>query len=423
MNLARRLLAALACLASSYPVAAQDNLLLVLIDDVGIDSLSAYNAGTPGASLPPTPTIDALAANGVRFTQAWSNPLCSPTRAALLTGQHAFRTGVGTVVAPQSGNSLTAAAFTLPEAFAAATGHDYHLASFGKWHLTVGPGTNMAACAIGGWPRFVGFNGGQVPDYYQWTRHVSDGTPPGTSSTVCTTYATTKTVDDALEWIADCEQLDAPWFAWVAFGAPHAPFHVPPGALCPAYPHLPGGADIAANPRPYFEAALQALDTELGRLLAGIDLAHTNVILVSDNGTPEEVLQPPFTPGHGKGSLYEGGLRVPLIVRGPAVVAPGRSVDEPLHVVDLFDTLLELAGLGRAGCAPAAAVFDSRSLVPLLRNLPQRRARAYSELFDAFQPTLGGRAIRDERFKLIEFRDGHRELYDLLADPVEGQDL
>jgi len=423
MSLARRLASALSFLTLATSAAAQDNILLVIADDLGVDSLSAYNAGTAGASLPATPTLDGLAASGLRFTQAYANPVCSPTRAAILTGQHAWRTGVGTVVTPQSNNSLTAGAFTLPEAFAANPALGYQLATFGKWHLSIGPGTNMARCTIGGWPSFAGFNGGQVADYQSWVRHVSDGTPAGTSSAPCTNYATTQTVDDALAWIAAQEALGAPWFAWVAFGAPHAPFHLPPAALCPDYATLPGGADIALNPRPYYEAAIQALDTELGRLLAGIDRAHTNILFVSDNGTPNEVLQPPFPAGRGKGTLYEGGIRVPLIVQGPAVVAPGRVADQPLHVVDLFDTILELAGISRPSCAPANTDFDTRSLGRLVRDESQRRVRIYTEHFDSFQPLLGGRVLRDERYKLIEFQNGTRELYDLVNDPLEAVDL
>src|SRR3954470_16637115 len=114
--------------------ASPQNILLIIADDYGADSSSLYNSTNTGASLPPTPNIAALAQSGVVFRNAYANPLCSPTRACLITGRFGFRTGIGDVVTTPTSAMLTASEFTLPEAFAANSALGYQLAPFGKWH-------------------------------------------------------------------------------------------------------------------------------------------------------------------------------------------------------------------------------------------------------------------------------------------------
>jgi len=412
--------------ASAAPAAraGQDNVLFVVVDDWGTDSSALYN-NHPAASLPPTPNLDALAAAGVRFEQAYAPPMCTPSRAAMLTGRHGFRTGIQNLLIPPAGDGLEAAEFTLPEAFAAVPGGNYGLACFGKWHLTTGgPGVEYTPCTIGGWPYFSGFNAATLASYTNWTRQITDGTPAGTSTQNETAYHTSALVDETLAWIGVQEAAQRPWFAWVACAAPHTPLHLPPTALCPSYAALAGTpADIAAQPRAYYEAMLEALDSELGRLLAGVDLGRTNVIVVGDNGTPNTVLQPPFPAARGKGTLYEGGVRVPLLMRGPAVVAPGRVVTEPVHVVDLYATILELAGIAPASVVPATTALDSHSLVPLLQDQPSPRTQVYVDLCELGNPTVVTRVLRDERYKLIDFPAAPDQLYDLANDPYEAVDL
>ena len=130
--------------------AAKQNILLIIADDYGVDSSSLYNSTNNGASLPPTPNINSLASNGVVFTRFYANPLCSPSRSCILTGQYGFRTGVGDVVGV--GVALTTNAFTLPEAFTnAALG--YKLSQFGKWHLA---NPLNSPRTVGGWTNFLG---------------------------------------------------------------------------------------------------------------------------------------------------------------------------------------------------------------------------------------------------------------------------
>ena len=405
---------------------ASDNILLIIADDYGIDASVLYNT-SPGAAMAPTPNIAALAANGVRFTAAYAYPTCSPTRAAMLTGRYGFRTGTGDVVSAAAGNSLTAAEFTLPEAFAANASLGYQLKHFGKWHLTAGMGqsVNMSPCTVGGWPAFAGAISGALSSYTSWTKVVTNLTPPSTSATATTTYATTDIVNDAVPWIQAQAAANKPWFAWVAFNAPHTPFHLPsPTSLCPSYASLSGTAgDISANPRSYYNAAVEAMDTEIGRLLAAVDLSKTTVIFLGDNGTPGQVLQTPFPTGHGKDTLYEGGIRVPLVIRSPAVVSPGRASDAPAHVVDLYSTILDLAGIAASGTVPSAVTLDSKSLLPVLQNQTVTRPRRYSEQFDSNLATTGGRILRDDRYKIIRNRSGTDEFYDLQSDPYESANL
>jgi arylsulfatase A-like enzyme len=400
---------ALVCRAS----ATAQNILLIIADDYGADSSSLYNSTNAGASLPPTPNIASLAQNGVLFRNAYANPICSPTRACLITGRHGFRTGIGDVVMGPESPVLTSRELTLPEVFAANAPLGYQLAQFGKWHLANGP---MSPNTIGGWPYFAGILMGGVASYTNWTKTVN-----GVSTANYTNYATTDLVNEAAAWIQ--AQANQPWFAWVAFNAPHNPLHKPPNALCPHYTSLSGTtADINANPRRYFEAMTEAMDTEIGRLLAAVNRTNTHIIFLGDNGTLGQVIQPPFSATRAKGTLYEGGVRVPFIVAGPAVANPGRTNDTLLHAVDVFATVLDLAGISNA-VTLTTNVIDSQSIVPLLTGTSNLTRYVYAEKFNTNAPVASdGRALRNSQFKLIQFT-GSEELYDLLADPYEHTNL
>ena len=248
---------------SEDSVVRSNNVLLVLVDDWGIDSSGLYNDHME-ATLPPTPAIDSLAANGILFRNAYAQPLCSPTRATILTGRHPFRHGVGAPVSPAE--SLSEDEFTLPDVFEAAES-SYALASFGKWHLTAGQGRATDPNVIGGWPHFSGTLGGGLPDYFNYQK-VVNGVAIDVSG-----YATTETVDDAAAWIS--LRGSSPWFCWIGFNAAHTPFHRPPQALH-NYDSVPNNPTGPARRRAY-EASLQALDTELARLLKGIDQAQRDI--------------------------------------------------------------------------------------------------------------------------------------------------
>jgi arylsulfatase A-like enzyme len=411
--------ALLLCLiALAAPAAgATKNILVVIADDFGIDSHSLYNTN-PAASLPPTPTVNALAARGVRFANACAYPVCSPTRSAMLTGRYGFRTGVTTLLDLPAQQGIYTNEVTLPELLAPT----HRTASFGKWHLGGGAtGPN----AVGGWSHFSGALQGALgmnaTNFWLWTK-----TTNGVSRANYFGYATTDNVNDTLAWLD--RQGTNRWFLWLGFNAPHTPYHLPPANLCPHYAGLSGTAtDLQQNPRRYFEAAVEAMDTELGRLLAGLNTNDTAILFLGDNGTMQRVIQPPYNiDGRAKDSLYEGGVRVPFIIAGPDVASPGRVCTEVVHVVDVFATVLELAGVDAASVLPRGLPNDSRSLTPILRNEPFTPAEP-AVLMEDSDPnpagSLTGRAARLAQHKLIRWDTGAEEFYDLAVDPLEATNL
>ena len=179
---------------------------------------------------------------------------------------------------------------------------------------------------------------------------------------------------------------------------------------------------------PYYRAAIEAMDTEIGRLFAAIGpeaMANTHVIYLGDNGTPGQVVQPPFTSRRAKGSLYNGGIHVPFVVAGPAVVNPGRDAHALVNGVDVYSTILELAGVDVAATIPPMVIQDSVSIVPYLANPDEapRREWIVSELFTDQASRGEGKTIRGERYKLIRFSSGDEAFYDLADDPYEAVDL
>lgn len=381
-----------------------NNILLLIIDDWGIDWSPIDSPGN--VRLPNMPNLEFLAANGVHFTHAYAQSSCSPTRATLLTGRHPFRHGVGT----PAGANLPEAEFTLPDAFAAA-GSDYSLLSIGKWHI--GGGMDGARTR-GGWPNFSGTTG-NLNDYWAW-----DKTVDGLVTSLTDTYATSDQVDDAVNFIRS-RPAGTPWFCWIGFHSPHAPFHEPPSEL------LPEDTPTPANNRARFEQMIEALDLEIGRLLEDVDLAETNVILVGDNGTPGNLLQAPFGNGRGKNTLYEGGNRVTLVAAGPDVTARGTN-HSPVQVADLYPTILSLAGIEVSEVVPAGTMIDGRDLYPALIG-GQVNGGAVCEMFGN-GVTTPGRAIREGDYKLIIFDDPDNanddptfELYHVANDPGEQLEL
>jgi arylsulfatase A-like enzyme len=396
-------------------LATPQNILLIIADDYGADSSDLYNSTNTGAILPPTPTIDSLAQSGVVFRNAYANPVCSPTRACLITGRYGFRTGIGDVVVQTGSATLSSSEFTLPEVFATNAVLGYQLAQFGKWHLANGA---TSPNTIGGWPHYAGNLIGQLSNYTNWSKTVDGVTATSTN------YATTDLVNDAVTWIQG--RGASPWFAWIAFNAPHTPLHLPPTNLCPHYVNLSGTAsDITANPRPYFDAMIEAMDTEMARLLASVDRSKTHIIFLGDNGTVPNVLQPPYPANRGKNTLYEGGIHVPLIISGPAVVSPGRTNATPVGAVDVFATIAEMAGINLAATIPTSTAIDSRSLMPMVTNTLTLARDAYAELFgpNVTPASSTGHSLRNAQYKLIQFSNGQQGFYDLLNDPYENANL
>ena len=399
------------CLWAGPTYAQQPNVLLVIADDLGVDSLDLFvgNDGTP------TPTLDSLASTGVQFTSCWGSPSCAPARAQLLTGRYAFRTGVGAV-----GSVPSLSEGTVAQAFKAG---GYATACLGKWHLSNATNGNLDNPNLMGFDHYAGSIGGGVTDYFSRTK-VENGTLVNGNNNRVTTYATTETANDASNWIQ--QQGNNPWFCWVAFNAPHSPFHLPPANLHTST--LSGtNADIAANPRDYYLAMVEAMDSEIGRMLSEIDpavRANTIIVFIGDNGTPGQVPPAPRVLSGSKGSLMEGGVNIPCIVSGAGVVAPNRTHDGLISVVDVFTSLLDLAGLD-ASVIPTGAATDSRSFASYVTdpNATGLHPCQFSERFAAPNSTPhrnDGKTVRLGDWKLIRFDNGNEGLFNL---PNENTDL
>ena len=427
------------CLVALFiaPAAFAQNILLVVGDDIGVDNVGVYQAGP---DLPNTPIIDALASTGVLYRQAWAHPLCTPSRASIQTGLLPFRTELGS--SPIPGWNLATSFLTIPEALDQ-LGLGYTSATFGKWHLNDDPfGPNLA-----GYAHFAGVKANLGTDptaYFAWDKIVN-GVEFSTTG-----YITTDTADDAIDWIKTAPE---PWFCQVSFNAPHAPLHVPPPSLHSV--DLASAGPIASDPRPYYRAMVEAMDTEIGRLLANLEGARdrTTVIFIGDNGTSDLVISPPLDPTHSKGTAFEGGVNVPLIVDGPVVVEGGRESRALVQFTDLFATIVDIATSGTLSMGPPpvsttlgapvqspvvplpfALPEDSISFWSTLRFPAARGSRnfGWAEYFvpNGPQPEKLRRAVRDRRYKVIT-NIGQLDpplpegvfMYDLYDDPFETVNL
>ncbi|MFN0214877.1 MAG: sulfatase-like hydrolase/transferase [Saprospiraceae bacterium] len=398
---------------------AQRNVILLIADDLGTDYLGFYEDHQDTA---PAPNIRKLLSRGVRFTNAWSNPVCSATRAGMLTGQYSFRTGVGNVVGGTGGSgALDVSEITIPQLLKSFSANKIGTANIGKWHLQPAmPNSNLNNPNIMGYDHFAGNFIGAIASYTNWTKVTN-----GVSGNV-TTYATTETVNDAIAWTKG--QQDKPFFLWLAFNAPHSPFHLPPAALH-SYTNLSGTQqDIMMNPKSYFKASLEALDHEIGRLFDSLvvhdQLDSTDIIFIGDNGNTAQTAQIANT-NRAKGTIYQYGVHVPFLVSGPSVVDPGRVSDALVNTTDLFATILDLFGhTDWPTQIPANKLVDSKSLLPVLQNQAMSvRPWAFTEIFKTTPDDKDGKTMRNTIFKLLRFDDGHEEFYHLATDPGETNNL
>lgn len=369
------------------------NILFVLTDDHGKDASAEYSLS---ADIPSTPNFSALANDGLVFDNLWVSPSCSPTRAALISGRYGHQTNVLT-----PGNALPASEIVLQSFLKTDSAtSDYTSALIGKWHL----GGGQTGPNDFGIDHFAGITGGGVSDYFDWDINVN-----GTTTTT-TSYATSELTDQAIDWVSAQTQ---PWFLWLAYNAPHTPFHLPPANLHGR--NLSGTtADINANQRAYYLAAIEAMDTEFGRLMNSLPEAvreNTIVIFIGDNGTPTQVKDQSVAQNGAKGSLFQGGVNTPMFMSGAGITRRGERENAIITQTDFFPTVVELAG------GTLSSYQDGQSFLTLLTNpaLPQRD---YSYTTDD-----GGWTIRNETHKLIQNNNGSQDLFDMIADPAETADL
>jgi len=401
----RALLISLMAMAGGGLVAAEvprpPNIVFILTDDLGINDLACY-----GRSEHRTPHLDRLAGEGLRFTSAYcASPICSPSRAAILTGKHPARLHLTTylpgrvdcaaqkLLQPVVPQQLALEEMTLAEHLKAA---GYATACVGKWHLG----------QTGFGPLEQGF------DVYHPGPQV---TAPSETEGGKGEYDLTAAAEKFIE-----EHRDRPFFLYLAHDTPHIPYSARPQPV----------EENRAAFEPVYAALIQTLDDAVGRLLARIEAlgltSETIVIFTSDNGglhVPElkhETIthNSPFRAG--KGFLYEGGTRIPLILRWPGHAAAGRVVETPVVNTDWLPTLLQIAA------RPLPEGLDGVSIAPLVAGQPAAAERRFFWHFPHYanQGSRPAGAVRAGDWKLIEsYEDGSAELFNLREDPGETMNL
>lgn len=378
------------------PEVVSPNILLIIADDLGKDAINGF---TEGSIKPNTPHIDAIRNNGLSFNNFWVYPTCSPTRASILTGKYGYRTGV-----KGAGDELALSEVALQKHISDETNNEYASAIVGKWHLS---GTGLGADPESfGIDYYAGLIRGAVGDYYEW-KLSEDGL-----SSVETSYATEKFTDLSIDWIH--EQAN-PWFLWLAYNAPHTPFHAPPSNM-----HTQGNLPAYTNsldPIPYYMAAIEAMDFQIGRLLDSIpedERNNTVIIFMGDNGTPSQVAQSPYSSSTAKSTLYQGGINTPMFISGYGVTRTGLD-DHLITSTDLFATLAEIAG------SSTNEIHDSKSFTPLFTsNNHAIRDYQYSEMNNGATDAW---AISNGVYKLVVTSTGDEQMYNLVGDLYEKNDL
>lgn len=465
------------------------NILLVILDDVGVDQMPSFGYG--GANPPPMPTIDAIAGAGLRFRNAWSMPECSPGRSTLFTGRYPLRTGIYQAIGPSdlANSQVNPFEVTLPRLL----DHAGHVSGmFGKGHLG-GPENNPAgygALSALGWDHFHGWidgvpasidttaggiapsgtyscgfvpstaqdpvNGADsgacytrtgdgiacsvisgssaqgdppglqcltrggilvpnagcevpAPAYLDWHTQnahyvsslvINDGDDvqhPGETDPRSRGYRATLEVDAASAWIRAQQQAGRRWMATVSFSNAHTPMQTPPGHLLSSGSAAHLAADCSAgsgntpNLRRLYDAMIEATDTELRRLLLETGLARpdgngglvydpaatdTMIVIVGDNGSFGPTVKLPFDPMRAKGTAYQTGVWVPLIVAGPVVAQPGRAVEHMVNTVDVFRLFGELAGIDVPAAVPRP--IDGTPMHPYLVDPQHPSIRAFN---------------------------------------------
>ena len=416
---------------------ARPNILFILADDLGWSDLGCY-----GADLHETPRLDRFANESVRFTQAYAMSVCSPTRAMLMTGKHAARLhftiwAEGALEGGPKNRRLREAVSIAELPHSETTiakrlqSAGYLTALVGKWHLggwehypeTHGFDVNIGGTGWGApqtfwWP----YSGsGRFGSEFRYVPHLEFGRPGE--------YLTDRLTDEAMK-VMD-QAGDKPFFVCLAHHSVHTPIEAKTNDIQYFDAKLREGLNHRHG---VYAAMTKNLDDNVGRILdhlqqRGLD-RNTVVIFASDNGgyvgfDKASGRTMPVTSNNplrsGKGSLYEGGIRVPLLIRWPGVTSGGATCDEPVILADMFPTLL-----GAAGLPPPGGVSDGLDLAPLLKNPATKLERDalcfhYPHYYHTTTPVS---AIRASDWKLLEyFEDNHVELFNLRDDPSEQRDL
>lgn len=399
------------CIANSQQLSAapqtykKPNIVFILIDDMGWTDLCCY-----GSKFHETPNIDRLAKEGMRFTNAYAAcPVCSPTRASILAGQYPARVGITDfipghwrpyekLIVPQNRLQLPLEAITMPEVLKE---QGYATAHIGKWHL-----------------------GGQkyFPEHQGFDMAIQGGTNQNDKRVISYT-------DKAIEFIQTSS--DKPFFLYLSHNTVHIPLEAPQ-ELVDKYQSKPKPPTGVNNPT--YAAMVEHLDSSIGRIMKKLDelnlTRRTIIIFFSDNGG----LYQPYGGYRGnkdpvstneplrseKGTLYEGGIREPLIVRWPGVIKPATTCDTPVTSIDFYPTFLEIV----AAKGNPSHVLDGESILPLLKRTGTLKRDAIYWHYPHYHHSRPAGVVREGNFKLIEFyEDGRLELYNLKHDISEKHNL
>ena len=370
----------------------QPNIILIVADDMGYGDFGVFNNGFVR-----TPNLDQLVGESTCLTQHYAgSPVCSPSRAALLTGRYPHRTGAFTPQETLGLDRIAVDEVTLGDAFKRG---GYATGYIGKWHN--GALDRRYHPNARGFDEFVGFSGGWA-DYYQWQLDYSGSTRKSDGR-----YLTDVLTDEAISFVHRHRQQ--PFFLSVMYNAPHSPLQAPPALI---QPYLEAGLPPAVA---VTYAMIEAMDAGIGRLLNDLDqwhLAENTIVLFSSDNGPAFLLRPDQVPPHmdrdatrfncgfagAKGSVYEGGIRVPMVIRWPAALAAGQRSDELIHFTDWFPTLLNLCGVPH----PDGPPLDGHDIGALLRGETlQEEPRRFWQ-WNGYTPVANiNAAMRDGDWKLV----------------------
>jgi arylsulfatase A len=429
MKIGRRLLglALLLSLLGAVPHAgprgqnsARPNIVLILADDLGYGDVRSF-----GHVHIRTPNLDRLAAEGMKLTNCYAGmPVCSPSRAALMTGRIPQREGISDWIPENSPVSLRREAVTIARLL---KGAGYATALSGKWHLSGTLDGSQPTPGDHGFDHWFATQNNALPAHENPRNFVRNGKPVGPLPG----YSSTLVVNEAIGWLGR-RKAGQPYFLYLAFHAPHERVATADEFVKP-YEGVARNADEAQ----YFGNVAQ-LDHEVGRLLEAVEKSgqakNTFIFFSSDNG-PETLMRYPAanrsygSPGENRGMklhLYEGGIRVPGVIRYPGVVKPGSVSEEPVRNTDLLPTLCDLAGVK----PPSDRAIDGVSLRPLLEGRTLNRAALLYWQYDRAVTSSDNNlpvpkfAMRSGDWKLLAYAGFAKyELYHLKNDPGELRNL
>jgi len=404
------LVGAVAALGAEKP-----NIVHIVADDLGWKDV-----GFNGCTDIKTPNIDKLAAGGAKFTQFYAQPMCTPTRACLMTGRYPYRYGLQTIVIPTSaGYGLDTSEWLMPQCLGEA---GYKTAIIGKWHL--GHADKKY------WPKQRGFDyqyGAMIGelDYFthdehgvlDWFRNNEPVREKG--------YTTTLIGDDAVKYIS-AQDPSKPFYLYLTFNAPHTPYEAPPE-------YVAKYASIADPTRRTYAGMVDCLDENVGKVVAALDKKglrdNTLILFHSDNGGTRNAMfagvmadmskvKIPCDNGpyrDGKGTLFEGGTRVAALANWPGHVK-AQTVDGLIHAVDIYPTLAALAGASTAKCKP----LDGMNV---WETIAQGKPSPRTEIVYNVEPFRA--AVRQGDWKLVwrTLLPSRVELFNLAKDPSEKENL